>query len=439
MSFYPVDRAAENIYNPKTKDYFKEVLSSYSIGNYRSAIVMLYSVIIADLVYKLKELSERDEDPKAKEILDFIRTQLADRERSNKSEWETIVVEKVFNETQLLEPTAKVYIDHIKQLRHLSAHPVIDSDNLLAVPNKDTVRSAMTNALEHVLIRPAMYNNKVAEEFMDKIPSYSGLIFRSEKYETYLKNKYFTFFTDKLAKKVFFYLWIAVFRGQDSQAKQYREEYFDTLNIVYKNYRIIIDPYFIEEKERFNRLNLEEKEQLKFLIDFFYEAPQLYKYISADNNVIISHALENNIPLFTRAWFVTGDLKIHLEKTFTKYISRSKVPDHIQLMSMHEMSLEVGIEDDFLQFCIRLLDKGTTYVGCLNTWKVIIRPFIYSFTKENIKKILVVMNNNSSLYNANWLVSEYLTDVKESMKKNGYTFDDWSEELNKLPSLTSIE
>ena len=169
MFDYSIDRATEKIYNSKTREYFQEVLSSYSIGNYRSAIVMLYSVIIADLFYKLKELSERDEDPKATAILDYIRSQISDRDRNNKSEWETKVVERVFTETQLLEQSAKVYIDHIKQLRNLSAHPVLESEDLLSTPNKDTVRAAIINALEYVLTRPAMYNDKVAIEFMENI------------------------------------------------------------------------------------------------------------------------------------------------------------------------------------------------------------------------------------------------------------------------------
>lgn len=437
MVEYSIDRATEKIYNPKTREYFEEVVSSYSIGNYRSAIVMLYSVVIADLFYKLKELSERDEDPKAKAILEFIRSQLADRDRSNKSEWESKVVERVFNETQLLEQSAKVYIDHIKKIRNLSAHPVLDSEDLLAVPNKDTVRSAMRNALEHVLTRPAMYNDKVAVEFMNNIPSYSSLIFRSDKYETFLKNKYFTFFTDKLVKKIFGFLWLAVFKGQDEQANEYREEYFDTLNIVYRNYKGIIDSYFQVEKERFNRLNLEENDQLEFLIDFFYNAPHLYKYISEDNKVIISHKLENNIKLFTRAWFVTGNLNEHLNKAFVKYISRGTLPGR-QINKLYEMSREVEYENRFFSFCINILDKGNTYVNCLSRWREVIRPFIDNFSKENILELLTVINNNSSLYNANWLVSEYLTDIKNNLDKHGDSIDDWDEKYHKLPKYSMI-
>ena len=44
----------DNIYSSKTREYFREVLSSYSNGNYRSAVVMLYSVCICDLFLSYK-------------------------------------------------------------------------------------------------------------------------------------------------------------------------------------------------------------------------------------------------------------------------------------------------------------------------------------------------------------------------------------------------
>ena len=58
-----------DIYSPKTKRYFKEVSSSFHNGNYRSAIVMLYSTVIADLILKLQDLRDTSEDKKAETIL----------------------------------------------------------------------------------------------------------------------------------------------------------------------------------------------------------------------------------------------------------------------------------------------------------------------------------------------------------------------------------
>ena len=49
---------ADEIYFSKTREYFQEVISSYSIGNYRSATVMLYSVAVCDILFKLNELKD---------------------------------------------------------------------------------------------------------------------------------------------------------------------------------------------------------------------------------------------------------------------------------------------------------------------------------------------------------------------------------------------
>ena len=62
----------EKIYSVKSREYFKEVVSSYAIGNFRSAIVMLYSVCMCDLIYKLQELRDVYDDKVAKNILETI-------------------------------------------------------------------------------------------------------------------------------------------------------------------------------------------------------------------------------------------------------------------------------------------------------------------------------------------------------------------------------
>ena len=41
MSYFSIDESIENIKNPYTKKLFKEVYSSYAMGNYRSNVVPL--------------------------------------------------------------------------------------------------------------------------------------------------------------------------------------------------------------------------------------------------------------------------------------------------------------------------------------------------------------------------------------------------------------
>lgn len=62
----------DDIYFQKTREYFDELLSSYANGNYRSAVVMLYSVAICDLLFKLQELADMYNDTVAVNILQDI-------------------------------------------------------------------------------------------------------------------------------------------------------------------------------------------------------------------------------------------------------------------------------------------------------------------------------------------------------------------------------
>ena len=84
---------ADEIYFPKTREYFKEVISSYSNGNYRSATVMLYSVAICDILLKLKELKDMYNDSTASSILNEIES--TQKESASKSSWEKELLEKI--------------------------------------------------------------------------------------------------------------------------------------------------------------------------------------------------------------------------------------------------------------------------------------------------------------------------------------------------------
>lgn len=77
---------SEKIYFKKVRKYFSEVEISYSNGSYRSAIVMLYSVVICDLLFKLNELSDVYSDKQAKELLDYIEN-IRHSDELLKSQW----------------------------------------------------------------------------------------------------------------------------------------------------------------------------------------------------------------------------------------------------------------------------------------------------------------------------------------------------------------
>ena len=94
---------SEDIYFAKTKEYFSEVISNYASGNYRSAVVMLYSVAICDLLFKLKELCDMYNDSIEKNILKEIEKCRNANDNKSKSRWEKELVERIYKETELLD------------------------------------------------------------------------------------------------------------------------------------------------------------------------------------------------------------------------------------------------------------------------------------------------------------------------------------------------
>lgn len=66
MNLYLPD--TDKIYFSQTKVYLEEIVRAYDVGNYRSAMVMLYSTIVCDLLMKLRELSDVYADKKQRKF-----------------------------------------------------------------------------------------------------------------------------------------------------------------------------------------------------------------------------------------------------------------------------------------------------------------------------------------------------------------------------------
>ena len=143
MRTFSIDLLTEEIKDINTREYFEEVSSSYYSGNYRSAIVMLYSVVICDLIYKLKELKHHYNDESAKGILEEIT--LLQEQKPSSPEWENKLLELVKERTKIFEVADFENVMHLQKHRHLSAHPVLLQDyNLYSPKRKQLVHTSST-------------------------------------------------------------------------------------------------------------------------------------------------------------------------------------------------------------------------------------------------------------------------------------------------------
>src|SRR5688572_11221210 len=98
---FSIELAHERIIDARTRRYFEEVHRSYVAGGFRSAVVMLWSVVVCDLLFKLDQLSSAFGDATAKRILGEIESLRIKSPRS--PDWEAALVEAVAKHTCLLD------------------------------------------------------------------------------------------------------------------------------------------------------------------------------------------------------------------------------------------------------------------------------------------------------------------------------------------------
>lgn len=119
------------------------------------AVVMLYSVVMSDLAYKLN----RYDDEISIDILEEIKEMQEANPRS--SAWESYLIDEITKRMGLLDTPAQINLKHLRQQRHLSAHPVLDQENLLVKPNKETVHALIRNTLESILTKNPILTRNV--------------------------------------------------------------------------------------------------------------------------------------------------------------------------------------------------------------------------------------------------------------------------------------
>ncbi|WP_054753987.1 hypothetical protein [Piscibacillus salipiscarius] len=219
---------------------------------------MLYSVVVCDLVYKLKELYEKYEDDTAEEILEIIREE--QRKSSTSPDWEQKLINLVFEKTNLLDNVVNENIRHLKQHRHLSAHPVLNELDILFMPTKENARSHIRNMLEGLLVKSPIFSKDVFDFFMEDIAENQEYFPKKEddNLEKYLDTKYFKYFNKNLEEKVFKALWKFVFRKEDDDGEQFKNNRvinYRVLTIMFKRNRVNLFQIIKENTSYFSQIS----------------------------------------------------------------------------------------------------------------------------------------------------------------------------------------
>jgi hypothetical protein len=391
MTEHSIENLIDNIFNIKTKEYFREVTQTYYTSCFRSSVVMLYSIVICDLIFKLEELRDIYNDNIAKKIL--LEIESLQTKNPTSSTWEKKLVEMISERTTLLEISDIENINQLQKHRHLSAHPVLNQTSILFKPNKDTVKSHIRNMLEGVLTKPPILSARIFNELIDDLSNNKDRFSEDKELERFLFAKYFKNLRKETLNDIFKKLWKLIFKLENEECNNNRLINFKTLEIIYN----------INSGEI---LNLIKNEQLYFngtlrgvcmnyLFKLLFKYPKIYNSLSDLLQADIEYEIKNNIKYLFLGWFKYTDfdsyhIKLYetLEKMKPFSISKKTYNDVKSLYTDYDSN------SNFIDLNILIFSKSNLYDTADYNFFGRLEILLKHFTETQLIKLLDAVENN---------------------------------------------
>lgn len=425
MRNHSIDTLSEEIKNEKSKEYFNEVKRSYYSNNYRSAIVMLYSIVICDLIFKLQELKDQFNDDKASEILDEIEE--LQKRNPTSSSWENKLVELIKDKTNILEHSDYQNINHLQQHRHLCAHPVMLQNYELYNPNQETVRAHIVNILNGLLTKPALLSKRIFDEFITNLSEIKEILITERDIQKHLQAKYFDNLSLSTEKEIFRSLWKIVFSLKNDQCDENRDINFKALQIIFnRNYEVLVE--FIKNDNLYfsNNLNLE---LFGTILKFLNYNPSVLESLNDSARTLILNKINQDDNTVFQAWFVRDSLQEHL-----KFLRKKKSFDFDtnitinSIIELYNVLNKQGLNNESRAFLIEMYSRSRSFDQADMRFDYLIQPMINSFTQTELIEIVKNVDDNGQINGrrmarySNRLIKERIEHFQENFDFTPYKY-----------------
>ena len=404
---------AEDIYFAKTKLYFNEVLSNYANGNYRSAVVMLYSVAICDLLFKLQELADMYNDSIAVGILQEVEKCRNSSDNKSKSRWEKEFVDNIYCKTELLDLESYTNLNHLYDHRNFSAHPALNNRYELISPSKEITIALIKKVLEDILIKPPIFFFFVTDMLVEDL-SEKKSIYRDEpeKLHEYLRRKYFDRMSVSMKKSTFRSFWKLCFCLPDDEDCQHNIKINRTaMDFLFSDTEGLLD--FMRADPMFAKTspNAPCVIQLSILLA---NHPQIYQVLSEDTKLQISSLIAKDYNMRMISWFTSSSKAEHMHKMikFSNFDTLSE--DTIRFITnQYELSGDLTC---FIDYCIEYFGCSSSFDGANDRYVYAVRPFLIKMTRDQFIRLITVIDNNKQIYKRN---ANYATNTE--IAKSAYS------------------
>jgi hypothetical protein len=398
MNEHSLDNLIEKIYNSKSKEYFHEVIQTYYTNCYRSSLVMLYTVVICDLIYKLEELRDVYNDSSAKKILTEI--EAIQKANPKSPDWENKIVELISQRTKLLEISDVENINQVQKHRHLSAHPVLNQTSLLFKPNKETVKAHIKNMLEGVLTKPPILSTKIFNELIDDLAANKDRFTNDEELKRFLNAKYFKNLRQETLNDIYKKLWKFVFKIENDECNENRDINIKCLEVIFNQNQKEILQLLKNEESYFN--GVLKGICMEYLIKHTFKYPTIFKSLSEISRSEIEYEIKQSIDFKFISWFIYDSVEeFHssfmevLKKGSSFYVNREYFE---MLKSLYK---EFDLRKEYLNLCITIFVKSSSFDGADSNFHSKIEPYLKEFTETQFEDLIIGIDSNFQVYSRN--------------------------------------
>jgi hypothetical protein len=395
MTDFSLDAARERITDLRIRGYFGEVYSSYANGNYRSAVVMLWSVVVCDLLFKLDLLKTTYADPTAAAIL----TEIEDlRKKNPKSpEWEWTLVEKVRDRTQLLDISDVVNLESLQNHRHLSAHPVLTGTEALYAPTREQCRAHIRNALDGVLTKPAIMSRKVFDSLMEDIEATQALLPNDESLRRYLDAKYLRNLTPPVEQSLTKNLWRIVFKTTDPRSEANRGINYRVFRLLYARRPTEVNAAIQGEPGYYNQLTLSGT-PLDYLMDFLARHPVVFGLLTDAATAPLRNHATTSLDAFLNAWFLSAGVQEHLEAIKRRVEAGEDINSSEAYRRMMAVARDDGRQAAACEIGIRLFIRSSNFDDADARCEQFVLPYRADLDADRMGALLAGIEANDQAY-----------------------------------------
>lgn len=147
------------------KSFFKEVVNTYYASNYRSSIVMLYSLVVLNLYNKLQVIA--NENPKAETKLKEINKKIKDNSAKYSEIERELTSYFTDNHSLAFTPISKD-MDYLKSLRDDCTHLSVNNERLF-VPKEYQVRMMIISMYDNIFSKEPPFIQNLYNYLEDKL------------------------------------------------------------------------------------------------------------------------------------------------------------------------------------------------------------------------------------------------------------------------------